>query len=93
MFKIGDVVRLKSGSPLMTVTQVPNPGDTHVEVTWIPDVPAAMPVRLQAHSDCFDAKEHGFRDALSGIANADPSLHSVADLQLAARNALDGEKL
>lgn len=93
MFKIGDVVRLKSGSPLMTVTKVPNPGDTYVEVTWVPDVPAAMPMHLQAHSDSFDAHKYGFRDALSGIADADPSLHSVADLQLAARNALDGEKL
>ena len=36
--EIGDIVRLKSGSPPLTVTAVtPVPGSYSVEVTWIDD--------------------------------------------------------
>jgi uncharacterized protein YodC (DUF2158 family) len=35
MFKIGDVVELKSGSEKMTVTEIQQPPDGHVVCSWM----------------------------------------------------------
>lgn len=49
-FKVGDVVRLKSGSPKLTVTDVMN--DPLITVTWI--VYETSETRtLTAFADCF----------------------------------------
>lgn len=87
--KKGTVVRLNSGGPLMTVTQAPD-AEGQVEVTWLSQSPGALPIAMRAHSDCFEQiARPNLRDVLSGIANADPRLHGVADLQLTARLALE----
>ncbi len=53
-FKVGDLVTLKSGSPIMTVAALPE-GDTNMQVIWMPGGSDSqfLPNTLEASPDCF----------------------------------------
>lgn len=56
-FKIGDVVRLKSGGPAMTVTGVPSNGSGVLTCIWFVGTSAAEASTVNVHTDALEAYE------------------------------------